>query len=251
MKYKFLGEDDLVLNTSSRIPVCLCIDTSASMNKALDPNKVVYTGEKEFIDGKYWDICLPTDTLTSEMIKGVNAFYKAIKKDDRASEACEVAVVSFDDTAKVVSEFSSIDKKDKFEIEACGLSTQMGEGLNLALDMLEQRKKTYNENGIEYYQPWLVIFTDGDPTDSILRAQQRIRLLEDDKKITVFCLALHNDVNLNILGSLSKRPPLSIKTDKFADFFEWLGKSVSIVSQSSVGDTVRLDLDKMLDWAEI
>ena len=30
---KFLTEDDLVYNTATRIPVCLCIDTSGSMKE--------------------------------------------------------------------------------------------------------------------------------------------------------------------------------------------------------------------------
>lgn len=251
MDDKYLGEDDLVLNTSARIPVCLCIDTSASMNKILDPNSVKLTGEKEFIDGKWWDIVAAGDTLMTEMNKGVNKFYEAIQNDDQAAAACEIAIVSFSDDAKVASEFSSIDKKEEFLIDVEGESTQMGAGLDLALDMLQKRKDEYNTNGIEYYQPWLVIFTDGEPTDSIVKAQQKIREMEDDKKLTVFCLALDSEVNMNILSTLSKRPALSIKNDKFSEFFEWLGKSVSLVSSSRVGETVKLDMTKLDSWAEI
>ena len=28
---KHMGEDDLMINTSARLPVCLCLDTSGSM----------------------------------------------------------------------------------------------------------------------------------------------------------------------------------------------------------------------------
>ncbi len=251
MDNKFIGEDDLVYNTSARIPVCLCIDTSASMNRAIDPENLVYTGEQEFIDGQYWDIVEAGDTLMSEMVKGVNKFYEAIKNDEQALASCEVAIVSFDDNAKLISDFSSIEKKPEFVTPQDGDSTQMGAGLNLALDLLAKRKKEYSENGVEYYQPWLVIFTDGEPTDSIERARVRIKELEMDKKITVFSLALDSEVNMSVLGSLSRRPPLSVKNDKFSEFFEWLGKSVSVVSQSRVGETVKLDVDAMSDWAEI
>ncbi|MFI3252385.1 MAG: VWA domain-containing protein [bacterium] len=251
MDNKFMGEDDLVLNTAARIPVCLCIDTSASMNKAIDPENLVFTGEQQFIDGQYWDICEAGDTLMSEMVKGVNKFYDAIKNDDQALASCEVAVVSFDDTAKLLSDFSSVDKKEEFTTPTDGETTQMGAGLDMALDVLNKRKKQYNENGIEYYQPWLVIFTDGEPTDKIYRAQAKIRELEDAKKLTVFCLALDKEVNMDVLSSLSKRPPINVKNDKFSEFFEWLGKSVSVVSNSRVGEGVKLDLSTMSDWAEI
>ncbi len=251
MNHKFLGEDDLVLNTSARIPVVLCIDTSTSMNKVLDPSTVKLTGEKEFFDGKWWDVAVAGDTLITEMSKGVNKFYDAIKDDEQASASCEIAIVSFSDRAKVISNFSSIEKKPVFNIEVQGDSTQMGAGIELALDLVQKRKNEYNKNAIEYYQPWLVLFTDGNPTDSIQRAQQRIQELEDNQKLTVFAIAIDDQVNLSILGSLSKRLPISMKNDKFGDFFEWLGKSVSVVSKSALGEQVELDMSKLDTWGEL
>ena len=67
----------------------------------------------------------------------------------------------------------------------------------------------------------------------------------------MFTFALSDDVNMKALGELSRRRPISLKTDKLEEFFEWLGKSVSTVSMSQVGEKVKLDTSGMDDWAEI
>lgn len=46
------------------------------------------------------------------------------------------------------------------KMEAEGM-TCMGEGLSLALDLLEKRKAKYKATGVDYYQPILVVMSDG------------------------------------------------------------------------------------------
>ena len=41
----------------------------------------------------------------------------------------------------------------------------MGEAINTALDMIEERKASYREHGIAYYRPWAFLITDGEPND--------------------------------------------------------------------------------------
>ncbi len=41
----------------------------------------------------------------------------------------------------------------------------MGAGVEQALNILEKRKAEYSSKGVDYYQPWMVLMTDGYPTD--------------------------------------------------------------------------------------
>ena len=50
----------------------------------------------------------------------------------------------------------------------------MGEAINLALDMLESRKSEYSDSGVDYYQPWLVVMTDGQPNGNIRELETAI-----------------------------------------------------------------------------
>ena len=62
-------------------------------------------------------------------------------------------------------------------------------GVNLALDTLEKRKSVYSDVGVLYYQPWVVLMTDGQPNGDpavLDRAVQRVTDLVAARKLTVF-----------------------------------------------------------------
>ena len=136
-------------------------------------------------------------------------------------------------------------------IDATG-GTALGEGVNLALDTLEKRKSVYSGAGVLYYQPWLVLMTDGQPNGSAVeleRAIQRVTDLVAQKKLTVFPIGIGADADMDVLAKFSpSRPPLRLRGLSFKEFFEWLSKSVSRVSRSTPGDTVKLDLEGLAGW---
>src|SRR5690606_30083051 len=127
---------------------------------------------------------------------GVNLFYDAIDEDDDAHDAAEVSIVEFNSAANLIQEFASIERLSRIDaIDATG-GTALGEGVNLALDTLEKRKSTYSNAGVLYYQPWLVLMTDGQPngrTDELERAVRRVTELVAQKKLTVFPIGIGAD----------------------------------------------------------
>lgn len=68
--------------------------------------------------------------------------------------------------------------------------------------MLEHRKEEYKNAGVDYYQPWLVIMTDGEPTDDISNVSIRLSELVVAKKISIFPIAIGN-TNTDKLAKLS------------------------------------------------
>jgi uncharacterized protein YegL len=222
-----INEQDLVENPTPRVPVCLCIDTSGSMG----------------------------GTKIQELIEGINMFYNAIEEDDDAHDAAEICIVEFNSNAGIIQDYASADRISRISSIATTGLTYMGEGVNLALDTLEARKKQYSENGVLYYQPWLVLMTDGEPNGSpneLERAIQRAGQLVESKKLTIFPIGIGVEAGMSMLARFSpNRPPLRLKGLNFKQFFEWLSKSVSRVSQSTPGDAVKLDLDGLAGWAEL
>lgn len=223
-----LRMEDLVNNPTARVPVCLCLDVSGSMN----------------------------GSPISELNQGVQLFYDAIKEDEVAMYSAEVCIVTFGgNDAKCIEDFASLELQPTPPRLTAGGMTPMGEAVNMALDLLEQRKKEYKDKGVDYYQPWLVLMTDGEPNGNfreLERSIQRTVELVNSKKMTVFPIGIGAKADMSTLAKYSPaRPPLKLQGLKFKEFFAWLSKSVSKTSQSTPGESVKLDLEGIKGWGEL
>lgn len=218
---------DLVDNPTARVPVCLCLDTSGSM-----------TGQP-----------------INELNEGVRMFYEAIRGDETAQYSAEISIITFGETVELIEDFANINRQPQApKLQAYG-KTPMGEAVNKALDCLEKRKQEYKDKGVDYYQPWLVLMTDGVPNGSgseLLRAISRTVDMVQNNKLTVFPIGIGGHVDMDILQQFSpKRRALKLQGLKFREFFAWLSKSVSRTSQSTPGDDVQLDVDGIRGWGEL
>lgn len=183
----------------------------------------------------------------------IRLFINSVKEDPIANSSVELCVVTFADNAEVVADFRELAKMHVAQLTSAGGMTNLGGGVNLALDLLEQRKAEYKKVGVEYYQPWMVLMTDGCPNvGNHLDAADRATRLETDRKLVVFPIGIGKDADMGELAKFSKkRPPLKLKGLNFSRFFDWLSKSVSRVSQSMPGESIQLDLEGVKGWGEI
>ena len=125
--------------------------------------------------------------------------------------------------------------------------TCMGEGLSLGLDLLEKRKAQYKATGVDYYQPILVVMSDGYPNGDRKvweETTERIRALCTSRKLSVVAVGIGNDANMEMLAKVSPRQrPVRLNGLRFREFFAWLSRSVANVSESLPGDEPDMDMD--------
>ena len=108
-----------------------------------------------------------------------------------------------------------------------------------ALDLLEQRKVTYKNNGVQYYRPWVFLLTDGAPTDSWYDAAQQVRQAEAKSRLLFFAVGVKGaDMNTLKQIAVPERPPVLLDGMKFKEMFHWLSTSMKRVSSSQVGGSM-------------
>ena len=218
-----IDENDLATNPTPRVPICLLLDTSYSMTGA------------------------PIDELN----EGVKLFIEALKSDEIACYSADVTVITFGGSVDKILDFGPINDLNIPTLIADG-DTPMGEAAEEALRSLEMRKREYKDEMVEYFQPWMVLMTDGQPTDNHESSARKISNLIQDKKMTIFPIGIGDGVDMNVLKEFSPtREPLKLRGLNFKGFFEWLSQSVTIVSQSIPGDKIKLDTDGISSWAEL
>lgn len=204
-----VGMPEFVDNPEPRCPVILLCDTSGSMSGA------------------------PINNLNA----GLAAFRQEVYKDEIASLRQEVAVVTFG-PVRLAQEFVTIENFLPPRLEADGV-TPMGQAIEYALDLLEDRKETYKNNGVQYYRPWVFLITDGVPTDRWYNAAQRVRQAEAQRRVLFFAVGVEG-ADINTLRQIAplERPPVLLNGLDFKSMFQWLSTSMKRVSTSQVGTTM-------------
>jgi uncharacterized protein YegL len=215
--------EELVTNPTPRTPVCLCLDTSGSMQ-----------GQP-----------------IEELARGAAQFIEELQSDEMAAASVELCVVTFGESVAVQRDFGTLTgTPPQIPLVASG-PTPMGAGVVRALDLLEQRKREYQNTGVDYHQPWLVLMSDGQPTDDISAAATRCASLVSGRKLSVFAVGIGAQSDPTSLARFSPtRQPVKLAGVRFRDFFQWLSRSVQRVSASTVGTDVPLDAAGVGKWAD-
>ena len=160
----------------------------------------------------------------NELNEGLKIFADELSKDSLASIRTEVAVITFGDEAKVVRPFAFASDFDPPHLEV-EQSTNLGEGIELALDEIERRKKKYRAVSVEYYSPWLFVITDGAPTDDVSAVSNRLHQAVKQEAIWTFVIGLRG-ADMDELRKIFRCEPMMLKGSAFSEMFQWMSASL-------------------------
>lgn len=216
--FEELLPDEIRYPQEMKCPVCFLPDTSSSM----------------------------MGSPISELNKGLASLKSSLMSDDKAKKVVDLSIVSFGGTVKT-SSFCTAEDFNPTPYAASG-GTPMGEALLTAIDLIERRKGQYRKQGINKYRPWLVLITDGAPTDmhpgdsKWTQVVEAIRNGEQDKKFIAWAFGVRgaNLQALNELLSYNERV-YALEGYDFAGLFQWVSDSMSIVTRSKEGQAIEIN----------
>jgi len=194
-------------NTEARLPVVLVLDTSASMKGA----------------------------RIDELQTGLERLIVELKNDEQASSSIEIAIITFGgEKARKRQDFAGVDAISVPKLFARGKSP-MGEALFMALDMIEHRKKIYRANGIAYKLPWVMLLSDGEPSDQYHHITPILRDAIEHNKVHFQAIGV-TDSCMDTLNFISLPNRAAFLGDySFEDVFLWLSNSLSPASRGVRG----------------
>jgi Uncharacterized protein encoded in toxicity protection region of plasmid R478, contains von Willebrand factor (vWF) domain len=203
------GSDSFADNPEPRCPCVLLLDTSGSMAG------------------------MPIKQLND----GIQFFKQELSQDPLATKRVEVAVITFG-PVKLESDFHTVPNFHPRELPTTG-DTPMGSAISMAIDLVTKRKQEYRTHGVSYYKPWIILITDGAPTDSWTQAAQQVKEGEERKSFAFFAIGVEG-ANMDTLSQISTRAPLKLKGLMFREFFLWLSASMKMVSSKNPGSNISL-----------
>ncbi len=172
--------------------------------------------------------------------RAVNDFKEQTTLDELAKRRVDLAIIEFNDRARLVQDFMPISMMDRVELGTGGC-TAMGAGIEMAIDKVRERNSFYAAMGTPCYKPWIFMITDGAPTDDIASARERIALEESkgrSGKLKFWAVGVPG-YDRETLTSLTKRC-ISLDQADFRGIFNWLSESMVTISVSRVDENTAL-----------
>ena len=188
----------------------------------------------------------PIETVNQALTK----FRDAIREDVLTSLRADVAVIAFNEDAWLASDFSNGTKFEPPVLTAHG-GTNYSKAINLALDTVESRKRSYRDGGIAYYRSLAYFLTDGIPTDShadLARTAARLAEVETNRGVAFFSFVIRNDFDLLFdLDGLSR--VTGIPVDDLQRFISSNDNedSPSLIDLQGIANSAGIGSDKLME----
>lgn len=191
------------------------------------------SGSMEDARGDYYGKLKPINELNS----AINRFKGSVCEDSQTRDILDVAIINFDDDYTVLQEFTPVEEMKTINLTSGGM-TNLGNALNKAVDMVEERSRFYRRMGTEPYKPWIVIISDGGPTDDITAVTARVNELVSQEKLAVWALSVPG-ANNAVLHQICGQRVLNLEGYDFKGFLDWANKSMRAVSRSAPGEKAK------------
>lgn len=212
-------------NKDQKCPVVLLLDTSGSMAG------------------------MPIEELNKALIQ----IKEDILNDTMLSNRLELGIVAFDDDARVERPIDLISLDTDLPILNIGGVTNLVAGMNKAIELVTDRKNFYKSNGEQYYRPFIVLFTDGAPTNTpeeIEELDQNIQKLSDEKRFIFLPFGV-DGADMQLLAKLAAQTAderlknigtaFAMKdVTKFTEVFQFVSASISGIMEKGGTQAVQL-----------
>lgn len=236
-----MSDKNLISNPTRRIALCIYIDNNSSM----------------------------TEERMDSINKYLSLLYKKISSDELLAYSFDLCVVTGGEThIRCISQFSNvIDRKIPLVLATEGKSL-ICEGVSFSLDLISERLKEYKSCGVDFLGPKLLIISDGcceydTSLFSIVKSKMAKlvssagmkvlsvipRKVPDSHLREDFLTAISPLISWNIVLDDSVCKSDTSQTYMFKEFFEWVSKSVSLLSHSVPGERGRLD--SVDEWSSL
>ncbi|QPD04890.1 MAG: hypothetical protein Nkreftii_002664 [Candidatus Nitrospira kreftii] len=191
-----------------RTPVILVLDTSGSMQ---------------------------TNNRIGILNKGLADFIDAAKKEDRLADSILLTVITFGGRVDAPIQRQSLDNISVPTLVADG-DTPMGDAVTAAIGELELQRQDLKAAGTPYTIPWMVLMSDGAPTDDWQEAADNVQRLITEKRLVCFAFGIP-PADTRVLARFGRKGTVySVTEHNVAQLLkEWLTGSLLNLANSSDG----------------
>lgn len=172
----------------------------------------------------------------NEINQGLHDFGDVMKAKHKAASVIDVELLSFADDVTCEVGFRPAAEYVAPTLCASGC-TAFNQAIIAALKDLRKRKDYYHQIGTPFWRPFLLIYSDGLPTDSEyeVEAKQMLQEAYDHKGVTLYVMAVGNDADVEHLRSYlpgGKGKVLKCSPTDISEALIWYSSSMADLGES-------------------
>jgi uncharacterized protein YegL len=175
-----------------------------------------------------------------EVNRGLRLLKTALCEDETASMRVQLAIVSVGGPthdADLSLDWTDVKDFKPPTLEAEG-PTPLARGMRLALHHIERQKRELNNYGIAYTRPWIMVISDGEPSDDPCTWRsvvEECRAAEAGRRCKIFPIMVE-DGSAAALQELTTTSVARLASTRFKEYFQWLSASLQSVSRVRSGE---------------
>jgi uncharacterized protein YegL/serine/threonine protein kinase len=140
-----------------------------------------------------------------ELNKTLQSIKNQILEDPILSTRLDLAVVGFDEVARLEMDFTVLNPETNMPVLKPRGRADLAAGMNLAMQLLEDRKSYYLSNDDSFYRPYLILITEGkhcNTPDEIYSLDSVIQQMVDSKEFVFLPFGVRN-ADMHLLAKLA------------------------------------------------
>jgi uncharacterized protein YegL len=198
-------------------------------------------------------LCDTSASMAGERIealnRGLRVLAESLVEDPLAATRVEICLLSFNDEVSVVCDWVSAQEFEAPVLTAEG-TTRIGSGILQALKQIQARKDDLRQSDRQWFRPWLILMTDGlptDPPDALENAATALKTAIARNSVLCFPVGV-GDADLDLLERITGVKAQRLSGLRFDELFQWVSASIGKVVNADE-QTGQVTFDPIDVWA--
>ncbi|WP_123766747.1 vWA domain-containing protein [Vibrio maerlii] len=176
--------------------------------------------------------------IISEVNQAIESFLLSVRDTNTLAEQVEVALLESREYVTVHSPLKPINQTIFPLFSASSEHRALGQGLDVAINMLRTAVAESKQKGHTCRRPWCVVITDGQASDVWEDTAARLKAWSEDRSIIPVIINVGDKEDG--LDEYSCIPTCHASGEQLKEILDWVKQSIALVACANPGDTVRL-----------
>lgn len=176
--------------------------------------------------------------IVTDVNQAIESFLLSLREVRTLAEQVDIALLESREYVTVHSPLKPIAQAPIPLFSANGRHRALGQGLDVAINMLRTVVADIKQKGHTCRRPWCVVITDGQASDVWKDTASRLKAWSEERAIIP--VIINVGAPDEALNDYSCIPAFDVSSEQLLEILDWVKQSLEQIASAEPGETVRL-----------